>query len=50
MLEDATGDAECGIPNSLKKAGPGGNTVTMAGYMSTNILLLALVYISLGRK
>jgi hypothetical protein len=40
-LEDATGDAECGESFSklIEKAGPGGNTVAMAGYMAKEYLV-----------
>ena len=41
-LEDATGDANCGeaFANLIKKAGPGGNTVVMAGYMAKEYLIM----------
>jgi hypothetical protein len=40
-LEDATGDSSCGeaFTNLIDKAGPGGNTVVMAGYMAKEYLV-----------
>lgn len=41
-LADATGDANCGeaFGNLIEKAGPGANTVCMAGYMAMEYLVM----------
>lgn len=41
-LNDATSDPNCGeaFTNLIEKAGPGGNTVVMAGYMAKEYLVL----------
>ena len=41
-LDDSTNDPNCGeaFSNIIEKAGPGGNTVVMAGYMAKEYLLL----------
>ena len=41
-LEDATSDANCGdaFGKLIEKAGPGGNTVVMAGYMAKEYLIM----------
>jgi len=41
-LEDATSDKDCGeeFQKLIDKAGPGGNTVSMAGYMAKEYLLV----------